>query len=218
MEDLPTPAVKSLPLHPDLFDEGKEEQPPLCPVAPSLVKPRNVNQILEHMQKLPYYEDQIKCIHIFPPKQAEYLSLTVPLPFSLWCALDSKYHFHKVAETIVAQAVSPSFSFLNAQQQQQQHHQQHQHPVHLYRHQTLGITALMQKERHHVVVSTGTSSGKSLIYNVPVLADILNNGGASTSLYIFPTKALAQDQKSSLQSLVRGVEEAGGRTVVIGKF
>jgi DEAD/DEAH box helicase domain-containing protein len=52
-----------------------------------------------------------------------------------------------------------------------------------------------------IVLSTGTASGKSLAYNLPVLDRLLKNP-ETRALYIFPTKALAQDQSSSLHELV----------------
>ncbi|MGE7920211.1 DEAD/DEAH box helicase [Viridibacillus sp. NPDC093762] len=48
---------------------------------------------------------------------------------------------------------------------------------------------------------TPTASGKSLCYHLPVLQAILENK-ASRALYLFPTKALAQDQKSDLNELI----------------
>jgi len=51
---------------------------------------------------------------------------------------------------------------------------------------------------HHVVVSTGTSSGKSLAYQLPIISRALKNS-QSRSLLLFPTKALAQDQLSWLK-------------------
>lgn len=48
---------------------------------------------------------------------------------------------------------------------------------------------------------TPTASGKSLCYHLPVLQAILENK-ASRALYLFPTKALAQDQKSDLNNLI----------------
>src|SRR4030066_2121362 len=50
----------------------------------------------------------------------------------------------------------------------------------------------------NIVVTTGTASGKSLCYNLPVLDGLLRNP-AARALYIFPTKALAQDQQAGLQ-------------------
>ena len=50
----------------------------------------------------------------------------------------------------------------------------------------------------HVVLSTGTASGKSLAYQLPILSRILKNS-QSRSLLLFPTKALAQDQLNWLK-------------------
>lgn len=53
---------------------------------------------------------------------------------------------------------------------------------------------------HNVVVATSTASGKSLCYNLPVLEAVAKNPGA-TAIYMFPTKALAQDQLRALREL-----------------
>ena len=58
----------------------------------------------------------------------------------------------------------------------------------------------------HVVVSTGTASGKSLGYQLPALSDLARSP-RSTVLYLAPTKALGQDQLESLVSLVDAVPE-----------
>lgn len=49
-----------------------------------------------------------------------------------------------------------------------------------------------------VVVCTATASGKSLCYNLPILEALVENPSA-TALYMFPTKALAQDQLRALK-------------------
>ncbi|KAI1100118.1 P-loop containing nucleoside triphosphate hydrolase protein [Jackrogersella minutella] len=69
-----------------------------------------------------------------------------------------------------------------------------------YAHQVEAINNL--HAGHHVVVSTSTSSGKSLIYQLPVL-HALEQDVNSRAIYIFPTKALAQDQKKSLKDMLR---------------
>lgn len=53
----------------------------------------------------------------------------------------------------------------------------------------------------HLVVATPTASGKTLCYNLPVLDACLKEGGKA--LYLFPTKALAQDQVAELAELNR---------------
>src|SRR5215216_2987402 len=52
----------------------------------------------------------------------------------------------------------------------------------------------------NIILSTGTASGKTLSYNLPVFASLYQEPNAR-ALYLFPTKALAQDQFSNLQSL-----------------
>lgn len=77
----------------------------------------------------------------------------------------------------------------------------------LYFHQAEAINNLY--EGYNVIVSTSTSSGKSLIYQVPMLHE-LEHDRNSRGMYIFPTKALAQDQKRSMKELLQlmpGLEE-----------
>ncbi|NJN95860.1 MAG: DEAD/DEAH box helicase [Anaerolineales bacterium] len=53
----------------------------------------------------------------------------------------------------------------------------------------------------HPVIVTGTASGKTLCYNLPILDRLLHTPDAR-ALYLFPTKALAQDQAEALRQLV----------------
>jgi len=57
---------------------------------------------------------------------------------------------------------------------------------------------------HNLVIATPTASGKTLCYNLPVLDRVLSD--QSKALYLFPTKALAQDQVAELSELNQGVE------------
>ncbi len=68
-----------------------------------------------------------------------------------------------------------------------------------YTHQARAIEAALAGR--HVVVVTGTASGKTLCYNVPVLTTLLDEP-AVRALYLFPTKALTQDQTSALAQIV----------------
>ncbi|MEW5705662.1 MAG: DEAD/DEAH box helicase [Actinomycetota bacterium] len=68
----------------------------------------------------------------------------------------------------------------------------------LYTHQARAIDLV--KEGKNVLVTSGTASGKSLCYNLPVIEEILSNRRAR-ALYLFPTKALAQDQMRVLKEL-----------------
>ena len=65
----------------------------------------------------------------------------------------------------------------------------------LYTHQADALTALRRGE--DVVVVTATASGKTLCYQIPTLEALLSDPQA-TALYLFPTKALAQDQARGL--------------------
>ena len=59
----------------------------------------------------------------------------------------------------------------------------------------------LAQQGHHYVVVTPTASGKTLCYNLPVLQTICS--GQGKALYLFPTKALAQDQVAELLELNR---------------
>lgn len=73
----------------------------------------------------------------------------------------------------------------------------------LYTHQVAAVEHV--RDGRHVVVVTPTASGKTLCYNLPVLDSALRDPEAR-ALYLFPTKALAQDQVSALQRLVTDLE------------
>ncbi len=68
----------------------------------------------------------------------------------------------------------------------------------LYVHQRAVWDAAANGE--HVVVTTGTASGKSLAFNLPVL-DAIARQPKTRALYLYPTKALAQDQARALAAL-----------------
>lgn len=85
------------------------------------------------------------------------------------------------------------------------------HPALLASLEQAGIETLWSHQRDmldaarrgHAIVTTGTASGKSLAFNLPVL-DTLANDPSARALYLYPTKALAQDQ-------ARGLARIGGR-------
>lgn len=70
----------------------------------------------------------------------------------------------------------------------------------LYTHQKSAYEKII--EGKSIVAVTPTASGKTLCYNLPVLQTILENPGAR-ALYMFPTKALAQDQKSEINEIIQ---------------
>ncbi|MGF7184522.1 DEAD/DEAH box helicase domain-containing protein [Desulfitispora alkaliphila] len=73
----------------------------------------------------------------------------------------------------------------------------------LYSHQAQAIE-LARKGKNFVVV-TPTASGKSMCYNLPVLDHLLKEKRGK-ALYLFPTKALSQDQKSTIDKMDLGVK------------
>ncbi|MDQ7851142.1 MAG: DEAD/DEAH box helicase, partial [Armatimonadota bacterium] len=66
----------------------------------------------------------------------------------------------------------------------------------LYTHQVAAVDAVRRGQ--HIAVVTPTASGKTLCYNLPVLEHLIAHPG-DRALYLFPTKALAQDQQDALQ-------------------
>ncbi len=73
----------------------------------------------------------------------------------------------------------------------------------LYTHQALAFD--LAREGKNLVVVTPTASGKTLCYNLPILSELIENPEAH-ALYLFPTKALSQDQ---LVELNRWTEQLG---------
>lgn len=74
----------------------------------------------------------------------------------------------------------------------------------LYIHQRQAFDAATAGKSYTTI--TPTASGKSLCYHLPVLQSILEDP-TSRAIYLFPTKALAQDQKSDLNDLIKASEE-----------
>lgn len=150
-------------------------------------------EFLDRVQRSRYYEGQIVHIHRIPRREAAYGDLSEPLPSELVSALGQ----------------------MGIER--------------LYTHQVEAIEAIRRGES--VVTVTGTASGKTLCYNLPVLESLLNGGvGCSvlgvrepsspstrpaTAFYLFPTKALAQDQLrglrryAELEPALAGVMKAG---------
>jgi DEAD/DEAH box helicase domain-containing protein len=74
----------------------------------------------------------------------------------------------------------------------------------LYSHQAQAVNAI--REGRHTIIVTGTASGKTLCYHIPIL-ESLQADPQSRALLIYPTKALTQDQLKSLQRLTEGLAE-----------
>ena len=82
----------------------------------------------------------------------------------------------------------------------------------LYQHQADAVSATRKGE--HAVIVTSTASGKTLCYQIPTFERLLDNPD-STALYLFPTKALAQDQA---RGLVRFGQDREALQVVSGTY
>lgn len=82
----------------------------------------------------------------------------------------------------------------------------------LYAHQAQGMDCI--RAGQSVVVATPTASGKSLIYNLPVVEQHLHDAEAH-ALYIFPLKALAQDQQAAFTQLVQPWPKEARPTIAI---
>ncbi len=81
----------------------------------------------------------------------------------------------------------------------------------LYRHQAKAIDSI--RSGRHVVVATPTASGKTLVYDLPVLEHFLTDPDF-TALFIFPLKALAQDQLQTFEAMAAHLKP-GGPTAAI---
>jgi DEAD/DEAH box helicase domain-containing protein len=84
----------------------------------------------------------------------------------------------------------------------------------LYSHQARAVD--LARAGSNVVIATGTASGKSLAYHLPILETLLREPG-SVALYLFPTKALAQDQLRGLTRLAEAAPQLR-RAVIAGTY
>ena len=77
-----------------------------------------------------------------------------------------------------------------------------------YEHQARAIEAALRGE--DVLVATPTASGKTVCYTAPVLQSLIESDGSARALFLYPTKALSQDQTVGLTALVEGLIERHG--------
>lgn len=80
----------------------------------------------------------------------------------------------------------------------------------LYSHQATAIHAVLSGK--NITIVTPTASGKTLCYNLPVLQSILENN-ESRALYLFPTKALSQDQLTELYGILNSINKNSNFTI-----
>jgi len=76
-----------------------------------------------------------------------------------------------------------------------------QNGIHLYQHQAEAIEAF--RRGHDLIITTPTASGKTLAFNIPVLEALLADEDAS-AIYVYPLKALANDQLEKLRAIEAG--------------
>lgn len=74
--------------------------------------------------------------------------------------------------------------------------------IQLFNHQIDAIDGVLRERCSNVCIATSTSSGKSLAFNIPVLSELIKSQGEKTALYIYPTKALTQDQKRVIDAVL----------------
>ena len=77
-----------------------------------------------------------------------------------------------------------------------------EYPSGLYRHQEQALRHVLRGE--NTIVATQTSSGKSLVYSIPVYQALLRDP-AATALFIYPQKALANDQQLKLRAFAEAL-------------
>jgi DEAD/DEAH box helicase domain-containing protein len=82
----------------------------------------------------------------------------------------------------------------------------------LYTHQATAIEHVLAGR--NVVITTPTASGKTLCYNAPILSAVLRDP-ATRALYLFPTKALAQDQLAELHELSSQLSQRSDREIAV---
>jgi DEAD/DEAH box helicase domain-containing protein len=85
----------------------------------------------------------------------------------------------------------------------------------LFSHQYSGIHNVLKSL--HTIVSTATSSGKSLIFSLPVLDALVRDPNA-TALLIYPQKALANDQLAKLKEMIIGVIGSSAHPLTVSRY
>lgn len=83
--------------------------------------------------------------------------------------------------------------------------------THLFSHQVEALSAV--RKSHHTIVATPTASGKSLIYLLPMFEAVSQNAQAG-GLYIFPLKALTQDQFKTFNRWAQAVPHLDPRAAI----
>ncbi|KAF4709875.1 hypothetical protein FOZ62_001365, partial [Perkinsus olseni] len=127
-----------------------------------------------------WYKDQIRPVENDPGCEARYEEVSPELERALSETIVGGYRKHEHDETSAGGHLK------------------------LYTHQIRALEAIALEDRN-VCICTATSSGKSLAFNLPILSYIDKHPDA-TALYLYPTKALAQDQLRVLKQLVEATD------------
>uniref|UniRef100_A0A0W0G829 Phosphoglycerate kinase n=1 Tax=Moniliophthora roreri TaxID=221103 RepID=A0A0W0G829_MONRR len=139
----------------------------------------SVNEILHELEEQHWYKNQVVERRSVEPREGQ-TGESLLSPYTYLSELDPLAEIE--LSTNIRQALLSSRGVMS-----------------LYSHQVASIEALSRG--FHVIVSTSTASGKTLIYQVPLLK-FLEENPSSTAILVYPTKALAQDQKASLEVLL----------------
>nr|WP_320192818.1 DEAD/DEAH box helicase [uncultured Desulfobacter sp.] len=85
----------------------------------------------------------------------------------------------------------------------------------LYTHQARAISFIL--DNRHTVIATPTASGKSLVYNLPVMDALISDPHAH-ALYLFPLKALARDQLDTVNQMLAGTDAICSQALTAGVY
>ena len=85
--------------------------------------------------------------------------------------------------------------------------------IRLYTHQVEALEALRAGE--NLIITTPTASGKTLAFNLPIF-EALHDNPMATALYLYPTKALANDQLKAIRDLEEGTGIAASGAIYDG--
>ncbi|KPL83067.1 DEAD/DEAH box helicase [Thermanaerothrix daxensis] len=166
-----------------------------------------------HTAVLNEYRDFVRSfIHIADPRIREFVERTLEEEAHLWPdpllqVSPSYQHGASVDELATRGVLHPETARIFRTPQGQ--------PYHLYRHQEQALEKAHRGESY--VVTTGTGSGKSLTYFLPIVDFILRRPAADTTvaLIVYPMNALVNSQLQALEALKAGYKARTGRAFPI---
>ncbi|CAK9436758.1 uncharacterized protein LODBEIA_P12800 [Lodderomyces beijingensis] len=190
-------AQDSIPEEPELKDmvEVLQSREDRAKEAKSLI---SVDEMITALKESRYYVDQISSVHnLCEGQDPQYRRLS----------RDSSQFLHPELKEALLSAKGISIE------------------EGLYTHQAEALESLLdESDDANVILSTSTASGKSLVYQLPILNSILWNitnglkGRHSTAFFIFPTKALAQDQIRHFQTFLSHLPLQFSSSITVNTF